>query len=164
LEEDTEIKSFDCKDKDLNDFLLNDAKNYLKSRLAVIYLLQVGDETVAYFSLSNDNLMKNDSKKSKWNKVNRAIPNDKRRRAYPAVKIGRLAVAKKYAGLGLGSQIILAIRKMYTSEQQRAGCRFLTVDAYCNALPFYQKCSFKLLTEQDANDDTRIMYFDLKAI
>jgi hypothetical protein len=29
LEEDTVIKSFESTDKDLNDFLLNDAKNYL---------------------------------------------------------------------------------------------------------------------------------------
>jgi hypothetical protein len=38
------------------------------------------------------------------------------------------------------------------------------VDAYRGALPFYQKNSFKFLTEQDADDDTRTMYFDLKAV
>jgi predicted N-acetyltransferase YhbS len=74
-----------------------------------------------------------------------------------------LAVTKKYAGMGLGSQIILAIREMYVNEPQHAGCRFLMVDAYHNALPFYQKNYFKFLTEQDCDDDTRIMYFDLKA-
>jgi hypothetical protein len=95
LEADTVIHSFDSEDKDLNDFLLNDAKNYLKSLLAVTYLLQTGDETVAYFSLSNDSLIKNDDERPVWNKVNRAIPNEKRRKTYPAVKIGRLAVAKK---------------------------------------------------------------------
>ena len=40
LEEDTPISSFDCGDSDLNDFLQNDAKNYLKSMLAVTYLTQ----------------------------------------------------------------------------------------------------------------------------
>ncbi|GHT07328.1 hypothetical protein FACS189426_00400 [Bacteroidia bacterium] len=35
LEEDTPVSSFDCGDMDLNDFLLNDAKNYLKLMLAV---------------------------------------------------------------------------------------------------------------------------------
>jgi GNAT superfamily N-acetyltransferase len=164
LEEDVVIQSFESTDKDLNDFLLNDAKNYLKSLLAVTYLLQVGDETVAYFSLSNDNLSRNDDEKPAWNKVNRAIPNEKRRRTYPAVKIGRLAVAKEYAGTGLGRRIILAVREMYINAPQQAGCRFLTVDAYRDALVFYQKCNFKFLTEQDADDDTRTMYFDLKAV
>jgi predicted GNAT family N-acyltransferase len=164
LEEDMLIQPFESASKDLNDFLLNDAKNYLKSLLAVTYLLQVGDETVAYFSLSNDNLMKNDDEKSAWNKVNRAIPNEKRRRTYPAVKIGRLAVAKKYSGMGLGSRIILAVQSMYINSPQQAGCRFLTVDAYRDALSFYQKNDFKFLTEQDADDETRTMYFDLKAV
>ena len=110
LSEDTEISSFESEDKDLNDFLRNDAKNYLKSLLAVTYLLQVGDETVAYFSLSNDSLIKNDGERPAWNRINRAISNEKRRRTYPAVKIGRLAIDRKYAGMGLGSHIILAIR------------------------------------------------------
>jgi hypothetical protein len=133
LEADTKINSFESEDKDLNDFLLNDAKNYLKSLLAVTYILQIGDETIAYFSLSNDNLIKNDGEKSVWNRLNRAIPNDKRRRSYPAVKIGRLAVAKKYAGMGRCPAVL-------------------------------QKNDFNFLTEQDRHDDTRTMYFDLKAI
>jgi GNAT superfamily N-acetyltransferase len=164
LENDMEIKSFESEDKDLNDFLLNDARGYLKSLLAVTYLLKVGDETVAYFSLSNDSLIKNDDERPVWNKINRFIPNNKRRRSYPAVKIGRLAVTKAYAGKGLGSHILLAIREIYTNEPQRAGCRFLMVDAYRHALPFYKKNYFKFLTEQDSNDATRTMYFDLKAI
>jgi GNAT superfamily N-acetyltransferase len=161
LNENTVIQSFDCEDKDLNDFLLNDAKNYLNSLLSVTYLLQHEEETVAYFSLSNDSLIKDDEEKTTWNKVNRAIPNPKRRRVYPAVKIGRLAVAGKYAGMGIGKLIIMAVREMYVNEQQRSGCRFVTVDAYRGALPFYEKNDFRFLTAKDANDDTRIMYFDL---
>jgi GNAT superfamily N-acetyltransferase len=164
LEENTAIGSFESADKDLNDFLLNEAKYYLKSLLAVTYLLQVGGEIAAYFSLLNDNLTRGNSENATWNKINRNIPNEKRRKTYPAVKIGRLAVAKKYAGCGLGSYIILAVQSMYVNEQQRAGCRFISVDAYRDALLFYQKNDFKFLTGQDADDDTRIMYFDLTAI
>ncbi|KAA6303456.1 MAG: hypothetical protein EZS26_000007 [Candidatus Ordinivivax streblomastigis] len=163
LDEDTVIKSFDCEDKDLNDFLLNDAKNYLKSLLSVTYLLQYQDEIVAYFSLSNDSLVKDNEEKASWNKVNRTIPNAKRRRVYPAVKVGRLAVSKKYTGMGFGRLIIEAVVAMYIHEQQRSGCRFVTVDAYRDALPFYEKNDFRFLTTKDANDETRIMYFDLMA-
>ncbi|MDR2449404.1 MAG: GNAT family N-acetyltransferase [Prevotellaceae bacterium] len=141
-----------------------DAKNYLKSLLAVTYVLQAGGETAAYFSLSNDSLIKNNGQQPAWNRINRIMPNNKRRRSYPAVKIGRLAVAKKYAGMGFGRRIILIIREIYINEMQRAGCRFLTVDAHQNALPFHQKSDFKFLTEQVCHDDTRTMYFDLKAL
>ena len=44
----------------------------------------------------------------------------------------------------------------------RAGCRFITVDAYANATKFYQKNGFEFFTMTDAFDSTRLMYFDIK--
>jgi GNAT superfamily N-acetyltransferase len=168
LEEDTPISSFDCGDSDLNDFLHNDAKNYLKSMLAVTYLVKKDDEIVAYFCLSYDGLTRTmiltGEEKALWNKVGRKIPNNKRRKTYPAVKIGRLAVAKKYAGFGIGRHIIDSITVMYLCEQHHAGCRFVTVDAYRSAFLFYERINFRYLTTIDIDDETRTMYFDLKAI
>jgi len=110
LEEDTPISSFDCGDIDLNDFLKNDAKNYLKSMLAVTYLIKVENEIAAYFCLSYDGLTRttilSEEEKALWNRVGRKIPNSKRRKTYPAVKIGRLAVAQQYAGYGIGRHMI----------------------------------------------------------
>ena len=168
LEEDTLISSFDCGDIDLNDFLRNDAKNYLRSMLAVTYLVKIKEKIVAYFCLSYDGLTRTtiltEEEKTLWNRVGRKIPNSKRRKTYPAVKIGRLAVAKKYAGLGLGKRLLLSVREMYINEPHHAGCRFITVDAYYSALDFYEKNRFRYLTTKDKDEDTRAMYFDLKAI
>jgi hypothetical protein len=75
-----------------------------------------------------------------------------------------LAVAKKYAGLGFGKLIIQIVREMYTNIPQQAACRFIIVDAYSNALPFYEKNKFNYLTDKDKSDETRIMYFDLKTL
>jgi GNAT superfamily N-acetyltransferase len=164
LTEDTVIGSFESDDEELNDFLLNDAKKYLTSLLSVTYLLRTQDEIIAYFCLSNDCLTKDNEDKSAWNKVNRTIDNEKRRRNYPAVKIGRLAVSANYAGLGFGKLIIRIVRELYTNKHQQSGCRFITVDAYRSALPFYEKNSFKYMTDKDSSNETRAMYFDLKAV
>ncbi|GHT56242.1 N-acetyltransferase [Bacteroidia bacterium] len=168
LEEDTPISSFDCGDIDLNDFLFNDAKNYLKVMLAITYLVKIDDEIAAYFCLSYDALNRTailtEEEKALWNKVGRKIPNSKRRKTYPSVKIGRLAVAKKYAGYGIGRRIIDTVTMMYLYEQHHAACRFITVDAYRTAFPFYEKAQFRYLTTKDTDEDTRAMYFDLKAI
>ncbi|GHT35744.1 N-acetyltransferase [Bacteroidia bacterium] len=168
LEEDTPISSFDCGDTDLNGFLLNDAKNYLKSMLAVTYLYKLEDEIVAYFCLSYDGLTRTailtEEEKALWNRVGRKVPNSKRRKTYPSVKIGRLAVAKKYAGYGIGRHIINTVVIMYLTEQHHAACRFLTVDAYRSALSFYEKNDFRYLTTKDIDENTRAMYFDLKVI
>lgn len=164
LSKDTEIKPFKSEDKDLNDFLVSDAKNYSDALLAVTYLIEEGNECAAYFSLLNDRILMDEEEKSIWNRVNRLIKNNKRRKSYPAIKIGRLAVAEKYSHKGYGSQILQFVQYLYTQREQYAGCRFVTVDAYDNALGFYEKHGFKFLTTKDAGQRTRVMYFDLKNV
>jgi len=56
LDFDAEIKPFESEDEELNDFLLEDAKNYLTQMLAVTYLIENEADTIAYFCISNDNL------------------------------------------------------------------------------------------------------------
>lgn len=63
----------------------------------------------------------------------------------------------------MGSQILEFIKTLFTNNN-RTGCRFITVDAYRAALSFYEKNGFKYLTENDLNEDTRLMYYDLKKI
>ncbi|MCL2282643.1 MAG: GNAT family N-acetyltransferase [Fibromonadales bacterium] len=163
LERDFVFGKFSSNDDELNDFLFSDAKNYQSSLMSVTYLVKNDEEIYAYFSLSNDRLIKDINGNSEWNRLNRSIANDKRRKSYPAVKIGRLAVDKKYAGIGFGKSIIEAVINMYAKTKAQAGCRFVTVDAYQNALGFYQKNGFAFLTEQDSSEETRAMYLDLKA-
>lgn len=162
VEGDTVIKHFDCGDSDLNDFLLNDSKAYLDSMLAVTYVLEDNDadKTVAFYCLLNDKITIDPEEKNIWNRINRKIPNGKRYDAYPAVKIGRLGVSLDYAHQHIGQMMMMQI-KMIFSRMTLSGCRFLTVDAYVQAIPFYEKCGFKFLTEKDKNDKTRAMYFDL---
>lgn len=162
IDADTEILPFDCGDHDLNGFLFDDAKRYQEAMLAVTYLLEdhTSNETVAYYCLLNDKIELNPYERSKWNKINRNIPNGKRYRSYPAVKIGRLGVSKRYAGQSIGTMILMQL-KMVFSHLNRSGCRFITVDAYANAVSFYQKCGFNFISDLDVHDETRSMYFDL---
>ncbi len=44
----------------------------------------------------------------------------------------------------------------------RTACRFLTVDAYSNAVGFYESMGFRFITKKDEGEDTRLMYYDLK--
>lgn len=162
IEADTEIKSFDCGDADLNEFLVCDAKNYLRAMMALTYLLEdnTKNKTVAYYSLLNDKIIFDPEDKHFWNKLNRKIANDKRRKEYPAVKIGRLAVSNEYSGNHIGEAILLQIKHMFAT-MRRSACRFITVDAYAAAVPFYEKCGFMFLSEKDKSSKTRAMYFDL---
>ncbi len=159
----TDIKPFQCGDADLNEFLFEDAKHFQKELMAITYLLEYMEknQTVAYFSLLADKIIFNPDEKGVWNKLNRNIPNSKRRRSYPAVKIGRLAVNEFYSGEGIGTFILDNIKYAFANVK-RLGCRFITVDALSTAVTFYEKNGFRFFTEQDKYDETRLMFFDLK--
>ncbi len=159
-----EIKPFHCTNDDLNDFLRDDAKKYLSDLMAVTYLLEdnANGKTVAYFSLLNDKIVSDPEQRKIWNRLSRGIANSKRRRSYPSVKIGRLAVSEEYSRCGIGRDIIIMVKHMFT-HGNKTGCRFVTVDAYKDAVGFYRKCGFDFISEGDRNDDTRLMYYDLKS-
>lgn len=163
ISSDTQIRPFKCAEEDLNAFLFEDAKHFQRELMAVTYLLEDTEKnvTVAFFSLLADKITFTPENKSNWNKLNRQIPNSKRRHNYPALKIGRLAVNEVYAGNGVGTFVLDNIKYAFTSAK-RLGCRFLTVDALKSATSFYERNGFRFFTETDKDDDTRLMFYDLK--
>ena len=84
-------------------------------------------------------------------------------KSYPALKICRLATNKSARGLGIGSMMLSTIIESYRGDN-KAGCRFITVDAYIDAIPFYFKQGFLPLSKEDEGADTRLLYFDLETV
>ena len=162
LSESHQIKSFDCEDTDLNEFLLVDAKFYQAQLLAVTYIGEKDDKTVFFFSLLNDKVSVRDLESgNQWKKrFKDVMPEGKKFTSYPAVKIGRFGTDKDFKGKGLGTFAIEAIKGKFV-DNASTGARYLTVDAYKSSIPFYEKNGFIFLTNQDKDDDTRQMYFDL---
>lgn len=162
LTQDYKLKEFDCGDQDLNEFLLNDAKDYQKGLIAVTYLVEYHEELAGYFSLSNDKLSVKDSDKPNWRKVKKLFHHCKHRGDYPAVKVGRLAVGRKYQGNDIGSRILDFVKYTFV-EKNRTGCAFVTVDALRNSVDFYAKNKFKILgpLPNESNTLTLPMYYNL---
>lgn len=166
-----QVMPFDCRVDLLNDFLLEEddkipnARHHALELLAETYLFEddAAKKTVAYFSLLNDKVDRDLSDRTVWNRLSREIPNAKRRRSYPAVKIGRLAVSKDYEGQSFG-RISLNYIKQTLLENRISGCRFLTVDALKEAVGFYQKNGFQILATPETSDETVLMFFDLKKL
>ncbi len=178
LSEDCPILSFDCGNKDLNDFFCNDALMYQNELLGETYfftLLKSTEHIICAFTISNDSVKVYDLPNSRKKKVRQDIPNEKAMKSYPAALIGRLGVAAEIASFGIGSQLIDFIKSFCLIEYGNR-CRFLLVDAYNEerVLQFYQKNEFRFLfsTEQQEREyynnnaaplKTRFMYFDLLA-
>lgn len=165
LGENDVVREFDCGDDDLNDFILTDAPLYYKVRIATSYVLEDGENgnVIGYFSLAHDRISLTDfPSNSAYNRFRKQFfARGKMFKSYPALKICRLATDKKYRGEGIGAMIVNMIIASYRNDS-KAGCRFITVDAYANALPFYYKQGFLPLSKEDENADTRLLYFDLE--
>lgn len=167
---------FDCGDDDLNEFFAIDASKWQQELLTVTYYLTLGDSVVLYFSLSNDKITADTLPKGFWRRIKSKFPHPKHRGDYPAVKIGRFAVAKGYRCQPehWGSKAMDFIKHWMVTEN-KTGCCFITVDAYPTAVPFYQKNGFKFLggneeerykkfLNDNSREDTIAMYFSLKSI
>jgi len=163
------VGSFDCGDTDLNDFIINEAHHYRRALLAVTYVMEHRETggVVGYFSLANDRVSITDFKdKTEFNRFRRhRFVNEKRLRSYPAVKLCRLGVTQDMRGKNVGSTLLDFV-KLYFIGENKTGCRFLTVDAYPDAVPFYEHNDFHPLRNDDEPLDmpTQLLFFDLSDI
>lgn len=164
LEENETVSTFNCGDEDLNDFILNDAVTYRQAMLAVTYILEdkTTNHIAAYFSLANDRIgLKDFIEIRDYNRFRKPkFVNTKRLKSYPAVKICRLAISNTLHGLGIGTNLIQFI-KSYFIVDNKTGCRFITVDAYADAIGFYRRNQFSFLNDDDKDSRTRVLFFDL---
>ena len=167
LDEQDTVKYFDCGDEDLNDFIKNDAPLYYKARLSTSYILEdkQTEKVIGYFSIAHDRISLTDfPSNSSYNRFRkRFFSQGKMFKSYPAIKLCRLATSLKYRGEGIGTMIINMIIASY-QQDNKAGCRFVTVDAYASALPFYYSQGFLPLSKEDEGAETRLLYFDLKQL
>ena len=159
------IKKFTCGDPDLDDFICNRASEFQKHLLSVSYACADADtgKMLAYCSLANDKVAMGDFKdKTEFNRFRKkqGFPNEKRLKSYPAVKLCRLGVDESAKGNQIGTTVLNYIKAMFVFDN-KTGCRFLTVDAYLNAVPFYEKNGFRFMNAEDDDPHTRLMYYDL---
>lgn len=167
LSAEEQVNSFNCGDADLNDFLINEAVPYRQALLAVTYVFEEKStkQVAAFFSLANDKVSLSDfENKTEFNRFRKTrFVNEKRLKSYPAAKLCRFGVDESMKGQSIGT-LLLRFIKSYFVVDNKTGCRFLTVDAYADAVPFYLKNGFVPLNEEDKDDDTRLLYFDLNDV
>jgi hypothetical protein len=167
---------FDCGKDDLNEFFKEDALEHKKHLFAETYYFVSKQATgeglfipVAFVCFLNDNIVltkeeKKEAKSAFWKYLQKHVPNHMRfYESYPAVKIGRLGVKKKYKREHIGTHLMNMIKELFITHN-RTGCRFITVDADQDepAKQYYIKNGFDYLTKEDEGEERRIMFFDLK--
>ena len=149
IENITFLKYFDCGDSELNHFLAEDARFFKEEMIANTFVWEDSISVIAYFCLLTDSVSRDAVDKNLWRNLRKTFPYSKHFYSYPAVKIGRLAVSKQHKGKG--------------SSQHVAAMRFITVDAYADAVHFYERNGFRPL-RNNVENGVLPMYYDLKQL
>lgn len=159
--------SFDCGNKDMNDFLCTDEVAKYESELfGKTTLVFYEGQLVAYYTISNDVLRKEYLKTYKsFSRLGEYTLE-----GIPAITIGRLAVDRGWQNKGIGRVIIQRIVMFALDASKYSGTRLVLVQAKSEAFDFYKKLGFEFVMDLKRERQrfkargTRTMFFDIKAL
>lgn len=153
------VRNFQSYEKELVNFLVEDALLNQKHRISVTYLwFSSSRELIGYVTLLNDRInLEGDLKEVFRTK-------GVQYHSLPALKIGRLCVDNRFLRRGVGTMMIaFSVKISHHIFNEYAGCRFIVLDAKRNpqndVIHFYKKIGFNLLKERKKG--TTPMYLDL---
>ena len=161
LDDKHDLNNFKSYEKELVNFLIEDALNNQKQKLSVTFLWFYEKNLVGYLTLLNDKINLEGNLKEFFREK------DIHYKSLPALKVGRLCVHDDSLRKGVGRLIVLfAVKQANEISENKSGCRFITLDAKRNekreldSIHFYKKLGFKMLKERIKG--TTPMYLDLK--
>lgn len=148
--------SFLCKDKDIAKFFNEEFANYSHQLLGKSYCFveQSNQRIVCAFTVANSCIKVDALPNKKRNKINRKIPNEKRRPQYPAVLVGQLAVHQDYKGKHIGNELMDFIKSWFIDPLNKTGCRYVIVDAINNkkVIDYYKDNGFNFIFGSDEEE------------
>lgn len=161
FKENLAVKTFDCGNRDLNDFLCTaEVAKYEAENLGKTYLVYFRGQLVAYFTISWDGLrieyLQSVKSFSRFGEM--------KVETIPAIKIGRLATDRRWKGKGIGRHLVRYIAGMALESQGAA--RLLILQAKPESIEFYQKLGFDFVTEtkRERGRLNKTMFLDLQDI
>lgn len=158
-------EGFDCGNDAYNRFLYTRAWRDQKRGVTVTHLLRIKGIAAAYVTLTMDRIRLGPREKPKgvtWQLIG-------------ALKIARLAVARPFAGHGLGAYVVGYVVEYARALRGSIGCRYVTLDAERELVAWYEAKGFvankeeqgyreQLAQERSAPPDAlaQSMRFDLR--
>lgn len=154
---------FSCADEDISEFFNVEFADYTEQLLGKSYcfVTQRGERAiVCAFTVANSCIKVDNLPNKKRNKINRKIPNAKRRSQYPAVLVGQLAVNSKFRGLHIGGEVMDFIKSWFIDPLNKTGCRYIIVDAINTpkVLQYYTDNGFSFIFSSDEEESKYMLH------
>lgn len=132
------LANFDCGRAELNEFLKDDALDYSDHGITETVVVFLAGNIAGYFSLSSDAVkLTPDERYNLWLPFNTSV------KAFPAVKLTKLAVCCDYQSRGVGRRLIELICGLASNVP--FAVRLITVDAINQpeVISFYEREGFR---------------------
>lgn len=152
--------SFDCDNKDLNNFFSKDSPLYNTALLGKTYCFILDNDpkaVVCAFTIANDSIQATLLPGSRKKKIIHYIPRQKHMRNYPAVLIGRLGVNKNFQGKGLGDELMDFIKSWFIERP----LKYYRDNGFDFVFGSESQEKEYLSINSDVSLKTRLMFFDL---
>ena len=157
----TILMTFKSYEKELIDFLVEDALDNQNKKFSTTYLwfYKPKKELIGYVTVLADAINLQGELKEYFRQE--GVPY----KSLPALKIGRLCVSDSYLGRGIGTLMVQFVIVLSEKIGKDIGLRFITTDAKRNPEPrkdsvhFYKKLVFEILKQREKG--TLPMYKDL---
>jgi GNAT superfamily N-acetyltransferase len=147
------VKSFDCGNDELNEFLRTDeVKEFEREHLGKTTLVYCSGELAAYYMIYAGSLER--AYIQKHGSLSKATTMHVK--SIPAIIVGRLAVDRKWQRKGVGKAILERIMMYAVDSSCHLGIRLILVQAKLDAIPFYEKVGFVAVPAELKEEAKRI--------
>lgn len=147
------VKSFDCGNDELNEFLRTDeVKEFEREHLGKTTLVYCSGELATYYTIYAGSLER--AYIQKHGSLSKATTMHVK--SIPAIIVGRLAVDRKWQRKGVGKAILERIMMYAVDNSCHLGIRLLLVQAKLDAVPFYEKVGFVAVPAELKEEAKRI--------
>jgi GNAT superfamily N-acetyltransferase len=160
------VTAFSCGNADLDDFLRSDALRYQAHHVATTYLGIYEDRTVGYVTLMADAVILSSRERKQLRAPNSTPLGYDDHPVIPALKVARLGACQEFRTdfSGCGHALVRFACWQALMASRSFGCRLVTVDAYPEAIEFYERIGFARNRAKPYKDRERpSMRFDLFA-
>lgn len=146
LEAGHDRSAFSCGEASLDNYILKQARQDMKRRLSVVFVLteENSSKVIGYYTLTNDGV----DRLQVPDEISKKMPPSYKN--LPITLLGRLAVDKKYQGQDLGEKLLLhALKKCSDISKTQVGSMAVVVDPLNQkAVSFYEQYGFIKLPDR----------------
>jgi GNAT superfamily N-acetyltransferase len=158
------VKDFDCGSKPLNDFLCtSEVERYERLKLGRTYVVYYEGDLVGYFTISSGEIRASYLSGTRFQRL-------QHRAEYivekiPGLKIGRLAVDKRFQNIGIGRALVAIIAGIARQAGEFMGLRLLIVQSKPESMRFYQRMAFvQVVSAKEKRRIHRTFFLDVYSI